>query len=45
MHLDYPAAIVTYLRFLRGSDPGLRWNGVSIDRLPAFDNMLPPIFE
>ena len=45
IHLDYPAAIVTYLRFLRGGDPGLRWNGVAIDRLPAFDTVPPPILE
>jgi FkbM family methyltransferase len=43
IHLDRPARVAPYLRFLRGADPALEWRGVEVRRLPAFDGVAPPI--
>lgn len=43
IHLDRPARIAPYLRFLRGADPALDWRGVEVRRLPAFDGVAPPV--
>jgi FkbM family methyltransferase len=45
VQLDHPAHISPYLRFLRGTDPGLRWKGVEVLRVSAFDKWSPPIIE
>ncbi|HTV46273.1 MAG TPA: FkbM family methyltransferase [Stellaceae bacterium] len=45
IQLDRPACISPYLRFLRGSDRSLQWNGVRIERVPAFDDWAPPVIE
>lgn len=45
IQLDRDSRIGPYLSFLRGSDPALRWNGVSVFRVPAFDTRPPVIIE
>ncbi len=40
IQLDRPARVAPFLRFLEGADPTLRWNGVRVARLPAFDGWL-----
>jgi len=45
IQLDYPSAVAPYLRFLRGGDASLKWNGANVFRLPAFDDWKAPIFE
>jgi FkbM family methyltransferase len=45
VQLDRSARINLYLRFLRGTDPGLRWNGAQVLRVPAFDKRSPPLIE
>jgi FkbM family methyltransferase len=43
IHLDRPARVAPYLRFLRGADAALEWRGVEVRRLPAFDGVAPPV--
>mgnify|MGYP005854836955 CR=1 FL=1 len=43
IHLDRPARVAPYLRFLRGGDAALDWRGVEVRRLPAFDGIAPPV--
>jgi FkbM family methyltransferase len=43
IHLDQPARIAPFLRFLRGSDPTLRWRGVTVERVKAFDDLRGPV--
>jgi hypothetical protein len=38
-------ASTPYLRFVRGADSSLQWNGVTIERLPAFDGSVAPAIE
>lgn len=45
IQLDREAQISPYLRFLRGTDPTLRWNGVNVLRVPSFDGLPSPIVE
>jgi FkbM family methyltransferase len=45
IQLDRPARVSPYLRFVRGSDGSLQWNGVTIERLPAFSACVPPVIE
>ena len=39
IQLDRPARVAPYVRFLEGADPTLRWNGVTVLRLPGFDGL------
>lgn len=43
IHLDRPAQVAPYLRFLAGADPALAWRGVEVRRLPAFDGLPGPV--
>jgi FkbM family methyltransferase len=43
IHLDGPTRIAPYLRFRRGSDPTLRWRGVTIARVLKFDTLTGPV--
>jgi hypothetical protein len=45
IQLDRPSRISPYLRFVRGSDGSLQWNGATIERLPAFSGRLAPAIE
>lgn len=45
VQIDRPSRVAPYLRFLRGSDPTLRWTGATIRRLPAFDGWAAPVIE
>jgi FkbM family methyltransferase len=45
IQLDRPARISPYLRFVRGSDSSLQWNGATIERLPAFSGRVAPAIE
>jgi FkbM family methyltransferase len=45
IQLDRPARINPYLRFVRGSDRSLQWNGVTIERLPAFSGWIAPAID
>ncbi len=45
IQLDRPSHISPYLRFVRGSDSSLQWNGVTIERLPAFAAWVAPVIE
>jgi FkbM family methyltransferase len=45
IQLDRPARVSPYLRFVRGADPSLQWNGVTIERLPAFAGRGGPVVE
>ncbi len=45
VQLDHSARINLYLRFVRGTDPGLRWNGAQVLRVPAFDKRSQPVIE
>jgi FkbM family methyltransferase len=45
IQLDRPALVGPYLRFLRGSDRSLQWNGVKIQRVSAFEGWAPPVLE
>jgi FkbM family methyltransferase len=45
VQLDHDSRINPYIRFLSGSDATLKWDGVTIHRLPAFDNRPPVIIE
>jgi FkbM family methyltransferase len=45
VHLDREARIAPYLRFLRGNDPTLRWNGAAVFRISAFDSQPSVVVE
>ncbi len=45
VQLDGPSKIAPYLRFIRGGDPTLRWNGVAVLKLPAFDDQAAIVVE
>ena len=45
IHLERPAQVSPYLRFLAGSDPSFIWRGVEILRLPAFDHQPVPVIS
>lgn len=43
VQLDRPAALTPFLRFLKGHDPSLTWNGAEVLRLPGFDGLMAPL--
>ena len=45
IHLDWPAKVAPYLRFIVGSDDTLQWDGVDVFRLPAFDGFTRAVIE
>lgn len=45
IQLDRPARVAPFIRFLEGTDPTLRWNGVTVLRLPGFDGWAAPVVE
>ena len=45
IQLDRPARVAPFIRFLEGADPTLRWNGVTVLRLPGFDGWAAPVVE
>jgi FkbM family methyltransferase len=45
IQLDHRTRIKPYLRFVRGGDPSLKWNGATVLHLPAFDRYDPPVIE
>jgi FkbM family methyltransferase len=45
IQLDRRTRIKPYLRFLRGVDPSLKWNGAIVLHLPGFDRFDPPVIE
>jgi FkbM family methyltransferase len=45
IQLDRPARVSPYLRFVRGADASLQWNGATIERLPGFAGWAAPVIE
>jgi FkbM family methyltransferase len=45
IQLDQRTRIKPYMRFVRGSDPSLRWNGTTVIHLPGFEHFDPPVIE
>ena len=45
VHVDWPGKVAPYLRFIAGKDDTLRWDGVDVFRLSAFDGIARGFIE